>query len=203
MKPKTYSWASDSYVAHGWSQFPCALLIVWSFAAGGCAIEGDSACDEHQLYVRGGTFIEHRVCVCDQDAGYIFDRQKGYGCKLCADGQTAANGQCVNAQATSDASTDPDGSEDAADGSVSDAPPSGLGEPCDSTSDCAGFDAKYCVPIQNVCMVDQCATRVNRCWSGAVCCDFSLLFSGLSLCVPSDQLSQEGTCPMSGTKVEP
>lgn len=166
-----------------------ALACLW---AASCAIEGDEACDKNQVYKAGGDVIDYAVCVCDEARGYVFDTQRGYGCKRCPDGQTAMDGKCVGDMPDSGAAQN-DGS--------SQGEPTGVGEPCSSAADCEGFDANYCVPVMNVCAVDKCATGENSCGSGTVCCDFSALLAGMSICLPEDQLEGEN-CPMGGVRVE-
>ncbi len=158
-----------------------------------CVPEGDEACGEHQVYESGGTVLLYAVCVCDSAAGYVFDQQQGYGCKRCDEGQSIVNGKCTSPGAETDASTPPDGSSSM---------PTGLGEPCSSEADCAGFDAKFCAPQTRACMINSCADGTNACPTTTVCCDFSALLAGFSLCVADDQLAN-GNCPMGGEKVEP
>lgn len=103
-----------------------------------------------------------------------------------------SDGKCVTAM--------PDGGAGQAD-AASQGEPTGVGEPCESADDCADYDATFCLPQVNTCAVEKCATGENTCGSGTVCCDFSLLLAGMSLCIPTEQLEGD-SCPMGGTKVE-
>ncbi|MFT3922981.1 MAG: hypothetical protein QM778_10635 [Myxococcales bacterium] len=169
---------------------PWAAAFAFLLAPG--CVPHDEACGPHQVYRTGGELLDYEVCVCDEARGYVFDELKGHGCKLCPAGQSPENGKC--------ASPKPDGGV-AQDASMAHEP-TGVGEHCESAADCASFDAKYCTPIVNTCAVDNCASGENSCGSTYVCCDFSALLSGLSLCISPDQLVDD-KCPMGGMKVEP
>jgi hypothetical protein len=68
-------------------------------------------------------------------------------------------------------------------------PPLGLGEPCASSADCAGFEAAYCELIQShTCQVADCASD-DDCFVGWGCCDLTP-FSLPTMCVP------DGSCPL-------
>ncbi len=170
-----------------------AAVALASLAFGGCAIEGNEACGAHQVYKTGGDILEYAVCVCDEAKGYVFDELQGYGCKRCPEGEMPIGGKC--------AAPAPDGGQELADASSSPSAPTGVGEYCESSDDCADFDAKYCAVQTNACMLDSCATGANTCTADTVCCDFSKLLANFSLCVPAEQLSG-GNCPMGGMKVE-
>lgn len=157
-----------------------------------CAIDGAEACGEHQVYKRGGTALRYAVCVCDEADGYVFDEQRGYGCKRCAEGQSIVASRCMTPVS--------DAGADASDSAGEE--PTGVGAYCDTDADCAGYDAKYCAVQTHGCLVKGCATGEGTCPSRAVCCDYSALLAGFSLCLPSEQLT-DGQCPMGGTKVEP
>jgi hypothetical protein len=167
-------------------------LAIFSLGGAGCVAESDEACDAHQVYKAGGTILEYAVCVCDESQGYVFDEPSGHGCKRCADGQTIVAGKCVSPVV--DAGADQDGS--------SASEPTGVGEYCDTTADCAAFDATYCAVAKHTCLVEKCAAGEHTCSSSSTCCDYSALKAGFSLCLPPDQLTGDA-CPMGGMKVEP
>jgi hypothetical protein len=193
MKSTTYRWAPiRRATARIDAVFRCTMALA-GLAAASCAIEDADACDPHQVYETGGTLLNYGVCVCDETSGYVFDEPRGYGCKRCAVDETIVEGKCVAAM--SDAGAEQTDSASAPE-------PTGVGEPCKTSADCAEFDAKYCAAQTGACMIEKCATGENACASASVCCDYSLLLSGFSLCIPDDQLDS-GNCPMGGMKVEP
>jgi hypothetical protein len=71
--------------------------------------------------------------------------------------------------------------------------PTGVGTPCTSDADCAGFDADYCeLAVSKTCLVQHCTVSPNSCFTGRDCCDFSHTpgFESLpTLCL------QAGLCP--------
>lgn len=78
-------------------------------------------------------------------------------------------------------------------------PPSGLGQACSSSDDCAGNEASYCeTVVAKSCVVNGCASDPDKCYGDWVCCDIGLLSQ--SLCVPPSQL-EAGNCPAGGTLV--
>lgn len=169
------------------------ILVFGLLAAAGCLPQGDEACGPNEVYRSRSHTLAYAVCVCDESHGYVFDRQRGYGCRQCEDSQLVVEGQCVSA-----------GSDGGTDGSTSDSgsgDPTGVGEYCESNTDCAEFDAQYCALPTNVCLVENCASGEATCGSSTACCDYSALLEGLSLCVLDTQLV-DGGCPMGGTRVE-
>jgi hypothetical protein len=178
--------ATSTYSATRWT------IALASLAVASCAIEGDEACGKNQVYTEGSGILDYAVCVCDEARGYVFDTQRGYGCKRCAKDEMAEGGRCVGEMADAGAG-----------GSDSSSPPpepTGAGEPCTSHDECAGFDASYCG--MGSCLVQTCATGENACGSDTACCDYSALSTGFSLCLPTDLL-ESGNCPMGGMKVDP
>jgi hypothetical protein len=78
-------------------------------------------------------------------------------------------------------------------------PPSGLGTPCTSSTECADFAAPYCeTVIAHSCLVNDCKVDPNKCHGDWVCCDIALLSQ--SLCMPPSELT-DGACPGGGTLV--
>jgi hypothetical protein len=173
-------------------------LALASLAAASCAIDGADACGAHQVYKTGGTIVDYQVCVCDEAHGYVFDQQRGYGCKSCPAGHQAVDGECV--APTPDAGSQ---REDASADAMTASAPTGVGESCKTDADCAKYDATYCEALSlHVCLVDKCAKGENACGADTGCCDYSALLAGFSLCIPNDQLDN-GNCPMGGKKVQP
>lgn len=67
-------------------------------------------------------------------------------------------------------------------------PPVGQSAPCASQDDCAGYEATFCVPQGNVCLVQGCGADGVECFEGWICCDLTV-FGFPMVCVP------EGECP--------
>lgn len=71
-------------------------------------------------------------------------------------------------------------------------PPTGQGTACDSSADCAGYEATYCETFQaHICLVPGCTLSPDSCHEGWECCDLSTLGLDETLCV------EEGSCPTS------
>ncbi|MEQ8272811.1 MAG: hypothetical protein RMA76_42215 [Deltaproteobacteria bacterium] len=67
--------------------------------------------------------------------------------------------------------------------------PTGMGETCASHADCAAFEAAYCVPQGDVCLVSGCSSDPDDCPPDWGCCGLSA-FGFEDVCVPV------GTCPL-------
>lgn len=81
-------------------------------------------------------------------------------------------------------------------------PPTGLGDTCMSSADCAGNEAKYCESFMlKQCMVNECAEDASICPSGFVCCDLRAVINE-SLCLSMAFLTS-GMCPGGGKLVLP
>jgi hypothetical protein len=81
-------------------------------------------------------------------------------------------------------------------------PPTGQGAHCDTSADCASYEATFCEALQShTCLLEMCATGTNTCPSEWSCCDLTSLI-GASLCVPPDRLL-DGACPAGGKLVSP
>ena len=79
-------------------------------------------------------------------------------------------------------------------------PPSGLGKSCQSSDECADFEASYCESLSaRACLVNECKDAPERCHGDWVCCDIGLIAT--SLCVPPSELV-DGACPAGGTLIE-
>ena len=82
----------------------------------------------------------------------------------------------------------------------------GMMEPCEDASDCAEFQATYCLtvmPDSNICLIQGCSTAPNDCPSPHLCCDLlpDLETSfGLpdSLCMPPDYWETYSTYCVNG-----
>jgi hypothetical protein len=67
--------------------------------------------------------------------------------------------------------------------------PTGLGDSCASSADCAGNDATFCEPLQSHSCVATCDKTKNDCADGFGCCDLSV-YGLTAMCVPT------GGCPV-------
>jgi hypothetical protein len=78
-------------------------------------------------------------------------------------------------------------------------PPTGFGTACQSTADCAGFEASYCEALSShSCLLNGCKADPSECPGDWSCCDIALL--GQALCLPASELSN-GQCPAGGTLI--
>ena len=69
-------------------------------------------------------------------------------------------------------------------------PPVGQGAACDTTQDCAAYEATFCESFQtHQCLVEGCSTTADTCFVGYECCDLTSLGLNNTLCVPA------GACP--------
>lgn len=79
-------------------------------------------------------------------------------------------------------------------------PPTGQGEHCDTSADCAAYESTFCETLQShTCLLEKCATHENTCPNEWSCCDLTSLI-GASLCVPPERL-MDGACPAGGKMV--
>jgi hypothetical protein len=77
-------------------------------------------------------------------------------------------------------------------------PPTGLGDSCDTSADCAGNEAGFCETFMTrTCIINKCASQPSVCPSQLVCCDLTALI-GEALCIDAAVLTN-GLCP-GGTK---
>ncbi len=104
--------------------------------------------------------------------------------KYCRDIDTGGDG---DTDTDSDADAD---AGDAADGSATDGPPSGMGETCMVDDDCEGYEADYCgidpLSGSGICTVLDC--NPGECPDGYQCCDCtqSTLVPQEVACIPDD-----------------
>jgi hypothetical protein len=149
--------------------------------------EPEAACE-----LSGGLGAE---CAEDADCG----DQRYPHCQLPSEGSSGA-GYCTNADCSSSADCQGDYScNDRQTPSFCERPPTGLGQACSSSDDCAGNEASYCETVSaKSCVVNDCAPDPSRCYGDWVCCDIGLLSQ--SLCIPPSELS-DGQCPAGGTIV--
>jgi hypothetical protein len=158
-------------------------------------------CGEHE-------HVSAAACVCDE--GYA-RASAGEACTLIPSGlgvACSATQTCVDAEyhlchgvgdgagyCTTTCGTGgecPAGYTCTADGSSSYCrrPPTGLGETCQSSADCSGYEASFCETfVSHVCLVQGCTLGGSDCYAGASCCDLSR-FGMPTLCVPT------GQCPV-------
>src|SRR5215471_12718637 len=67
------------------------LALAAALLAPGCIVDDDHRCDPNQV-LEPGTGLTGDTCVCVANA--VPDEARGYGCLLCGDNETAANGSC-------------------------------------------------------------------------------------------------------------
>lgn len=167
-----------------------AAMVVGCASLSACLVRGDR-CGKDQEPI-DGDFIG---CICVDGTVPAAD---GIGCEPCPENEVAAGIACVCAAGyarTAGGDCAPSG-----DGGV-EALPEGQGEPCNSSADCAGFEATFCDTLQsNSCLVRGCVTGENSCLSSEECCDLSIYpVAGLAeaggLCIP------QGLCDTAGGSV--
>ncbi|HEY6876477.1 MAG TPA: hypothetical protein VI299_00610 [Polyangiales bacterium] len=80
-------------------------------------------------------------------------------------------------------------------------PVSGLGLPCETSDQCAGYDANYCeIFVAHACILQGCAVKAVECPNEWICCDLTSLFAQpISFCIPPER-TKNGSCP-AGTLV--
>lgn len=78
--------------------------------------------------------------------------------------------------------------------------PSGLGDVCSTSDDCAGKDASFCAidpsnpDMSGACTIQDCADGTNHCpeEQGFVCCKFANIGGHPSICVPQSSYDSLG-----------
>lgn len=165
---------------------------------GGCLVDEDKLCNENQVKEDS----EYVGCVCKEGTVPSADK---LSCQPCGADEEIQNDVCVcragfrrPAPGMACAEIVDSGAPEGGTGMPTE--PTGQGMACTSSADCADFDAKYCVPQQNVCLVQNCATGQNKCSTGRECCQFNIppVNSANGLCLPV------GMCPpMYGMVVTP
>jgi hypothetical protein len=170
-------------------------------APGLVAIDGVcQACPEHEVEQNGSCVCEQGYTRADESSACVED-VPGLGV-ACSDDVDCAEAPFTHCQA------DPAGDyctatgcgstadcaagfacDTAADPSYCKRPPLGQGAACETSADCASYEATYCEVIEgNVCLVQGCGDGSVECFEGWQCCDLTA-FGLPMLCVP------EGECP--------
>lgn len=163
-----------------------------SLLAAGCIVE-DDPCGANQVELAD----RFEGCICAPGA---VPNDNGIGCRMCPENQEAKGGACscvagfsrtsATAPCTMIVDSGPPDGGTAEGGAPMSGGTRGLNMSCKSSVDCEGFDATYCVTVQqpNTCQIQGCATKTRTCPSDYECCDFSggPLFPGTEgLCVPT------------------
>jgi len=79
-------------------------------------------------------------------------------------------------------------------------PPTGVGQSCETSDDCAGLEASYCEStLSHSCLKNACKADPAICPGDWVCCDIALIRE--SLCLPPSQVVG-GQCPGGGTLIK-
>ncbi|HKU42515.1 MAG TPA: hypothetical protein VJR89_30365, partial [Polyangiales bacterium] len=168
-----------------------------------CAVLGLGACLVDEDQPCGDEFVElsgiYGGCVCPR--GSVLDAQ-GKRCKKCGAHEKAQNDVCVCDEGYERPSgggacalIQDSGSADASD--TPDGPPSGEGESCETSADCASYAATFCQNLQApfVCLVQGCATGQRSCSGSYVCCSFPdipPLAGANGLCIPESNCAPFG-----------
>jgi hypothetical protein len=116
----------------------------------------------------------------DQDYDYCHQTDDAAG--YCTSAGCASSQECPPGYACAEGDT----------GRYCQRPPTGQGLACESSADCAGYEASYCETFQaHICLVSGCSLSPDTCFEGWQCCDLSSLGLDLTLCV------EQGLCPTS------
>ncbi|MDF3067761.1 MAG: hypothetical protein K0R38_3362 [Polyangiaceae bacterium] len=160
-------------------------------SADGCVcVEGFSRANAESACEAGAVLGE--PCEIDADCGEGYDH--------CALEPGAEAGYCTASGCSTEADCPTDyGCNTRPSPTYCERPPQGLGTPCTSGDDCAGFEASYCETVSaQACLVNDCAPDPDKCHGDWVCCDIGLLSQ--SLCIPPSEL-EDGNCPVGGKLV--
>ena len=149
---------------------------------------GCVACGEHQV-------VKADVCKCENGFELIDSECQpttlGHACASDADCTgphydschilSESGGYCTNTGCKNDdACSDGYACDTSAEPAYCARPPTGDGEPCQSSIDCAGTDATFCETFTtHVCYVEGCSLTANDCFGGKECCDLTGLSGGL------------------------
>lgn len=161
-----------------------ALLLVTS----SCILK-DERCGPGQVEkdeeLEGCTCLPNHVAAMDGrscTACGANEEPRGTSC-ACVAGYSKQGGVCMPT-VVSDSGTPDSGTATA---------PTGEGEACESESDCASFDAKFCQNLQapKQCLVKGCASGATKCFGSRVCCQYMALVPQLQPLADADGLCVE------------
>ena len=185
-----------------WKDFRAAWLMAAAFATA-CIVDNDEPCSRGQMEVKGAA----TGCMCMP--GYV-PSPDNTSCVACdGEHEEAMNGMCQCEAGYKRMGGACKEVVDAGDDARSDAGAevvTGQDEPCGGQSECAVFDADFCLPFPGAmtCAVRNCANKEQTCASDRVCCDVSgaaAIFPDLKMangiCVTS------AACAMGGKVVTP
>lgn len=153
------------------------LRVAWLTSAAltlatACIVDSDKPCGRSQVEVKGAA----TGCMCAPGSVPSPDNTS---CMPC-DGphEEALNGMCqceAGYKRLAGACMEEVDAGGAPNSDAGAKPPSGQDEPCTGQSDCAEFDADFCLPFPGAmtCAVRNCANKEHTCPSDRVCCDVS------------------------------
>lgn len=170
------------------------LVFILASNLGGCLVDSGAPCGDWLHEAESGACVcpagfspSGTVCVADQrtpsespaaetdcDAGSACECQSSPDCphgELC---DTFGSGRCAPA-------------------------PSGLGNACSASADCAGGEATFCdLFASRTCQVQGCLELAGVCPGDYICCNYAILST--SLCIPANS-APDGACPAPGQRV--
>ena len=144
-----------------------------AFVIGGCLLD-DDRCGAHQQSLN----TVNEGCVCESGA---VPNPDGIGCRVCGAHEAEKGGACAcvagYARPSPSAACEPEQDSGAEADAGASPGPRGQDTPCDSSDDCMGFDATFCLTLvtPNVCRVQGCARGETRCAADRVCCEVTVL----------------------------
>jgi hypothetical protein len=74
-------------------------------------------------------------------------------------------------------------------------PPTGVGEACATSDDCANYEANFCDAMQQKCLMAGCKTSPDDCFPGYACCPLSTMGGSL----PGGPASLPNVCMSTGS----
>jgi hypothetical protein len=183
----------------------------WVAALGGCAaallgsaciVDSDKPCDEGRVEITGSL----SGCIC---APGSVPNAESSACVPCGENEEPRDGACECVagyeRGKKGCVVAPDSGPEATDSSTP-SEPTGQDTACTNQTDCAGFDADFCIPFPGAqfCAVRNCISGESTCTGDRVCCDVSAasaIFPDLTMadgiCVTT------AACAMGGTVVMP
>lgn len=187
-----------------WTGLRVAWLSTTALAlATGCIVDSDKPCGPHQVELNGPA----TGCVCEPGSVPSPDNTSCVPCD--GDHEEAMNGMCqceAGYKRMGGACTQMVDAGGQAHSDAGPKTPTGQDNPCTGQSECAEFEADFCLPFPGAmtCAVRNCANKEATCPSDRVCCDVSgaaAIFPDLKMatgiCVTS------AACAMGGKVVTP
>ncbi len=170
------------------------LAFLLASSLGGCLVDPGAPCGDWLRETESG------ACVCPAGLSPL-----GNACV--ADDPAPDESSAADPECTAGSACECQSSRDCPGGELCDtlgsgrcAPaPSGLGNTCTASADCASGEATFCdLFATRSCQVQGCLELMGVCPGDYICCNYAILST--SLCIPADS-SPDGGCPAPGQRV--